>query len=70
MEQELWKLKGSIIYRILHFINEKNNMKKILEWLKSQTGRHGSKNNHKGIHLRKLRNKIEELELEIMKKDI
>ena len=36
--------------------------------LKSQTGRHKSPN--AGLHLRKPKNKIEELELELMKKDI
>ena len=41
-----------------------------LEGLKSQTGKHASSSKNKGLHLRKPRNKIEELELEIMKKDI
>ena len=36
----------------------------------SNTGKHPSKQGNKGIYLRKPRNKIEELELEIMKKDI
>ena len=38
--------------------------------LKSKTGKHSSKSNHKGLHLRKPKNKIEELELELMKKEI
>lgn len=41
-----------------------------IEGLKSNTGKHSSKSNYKGLHLRKTKNKIEELELEIMKKDI
>lgn len=41
-----------------------------IEGLISQTGKHSSKSKYKGIHLRKPKNKIEELELEIMKKDI
>ena len=38
--------------------------------LKSQTGKHSSKSIYKGLHLRKPKNKIEELKLELMKKDI
>ena len=41
-----------------------------IEGLKSQTGKHSSKSNHKGLHLRKPKDKIEELEIELMKKDI
>ena len=37
------------------------------EGLKSNTGKHGKQ---QGIYLRKPKNKIEELELELMKKDI
>lgn len=40
-----------------------------LKGLKSQTGKHASPSKNKSLHLRKPRNKIEELELEIMKKD-
>jgi transposase-like protein len=36
----------------------------------SKTGKRSSKSIHKGLHLRKPKNKIEELELELMKKDI
>ena len=36
----------------------------------SETGKHSSKSVYKGLHLRKPKNKIEELELELMKKDI
>ena len=39
-----------------------------IEGLKSNTGKKGG--GSKGIHLRKPKNKIEELELELMKKDI
>lgn len=41
-----------------------------IEGLKSQTGKKSYKNSNAGLHLRKPKNKIEELELEIMKKDI
>lgn len=41
-----------------------------LEGLKSKTGKASKPNKYKGLHLRKPMNKIEELELEIMKKDI
>jgi len=41
-----------------------------LEGLKSNTGKLYKNNKHIGIHLRKPQNKIEELELEILKKDI
>ena len=41
-----------------------------IDGLKSQTGKHCSKSVYKGLHLRKPKNKIEELELELMKKDI
>ena len=41
-----------------------------LEGLKSKTGKSKYNNHHAGLHLRKPRNKIEELELELMKKDI
>ena len=41
-----------------------------IDGLISKTGKHSSKSTHKGLHLRKPKNKIEELELELMKKDI
>ncbi len=41
-----------------------------IEGLKSKTGKTSKKHEHIGIHLRKPKNRIEELELEIMKKDI
>ncbi len=41
-----------------------------IEGLKSNTGKHSSSSIHMGLHLRKPKNKIEELEIEIMKKDI
>ena len=41
-----------------------------LEGLKSQTGKTKYNNPHAGLHLRKPKNRIEELELELMKKEI
>ena len=41
-----------------------------LEGLKSQTGKARYSNPHAGLHLRKPKNRIEELELELMKKEI
>src|SRR5574344_236302 len=41
-----------------------------LEGLESKTGKNSTTSKYKGIHLRKPKNRIEELELEIMKKDI
>ena len=41
-----------------------------IEGLNSQTGKASKHHNHMGIYLKKPKNKIEELELEIMKKDI
>jgi transposase-like protein len=43
-------------------------IEKGIDGLKSNTGKH--KNPNSGLHLRKPKNKIEELELEILKKDI
>lgn len=43
-------------------------LEKGIEGLKSNTGKH--KNQNAGMHLRKPKNKIEELELELMKKEI
>ncbi len=39
-----------------------------LDGLKSKTGKHS--NPHAGLHLKKTKNKIEELELELLKKEI
>ena len=52
------------------YIWSKKYEEKGLKGLKSQTGKHSSSSENKGLHLRKPKNKIEELELEIMKKDI
>ena len=41
-----------------------------IDGLKSNTGKIKHKSENSGIHLRKPKNKIEELELEILKKDI
>ena len=57
------------------------NKSKIYEWvkkyekegregLKSKTGKTSTHHEHMGIHLKKPKNKIEELELELMKKEI
>lgn len=43
-------------------------IEKGIEGLKSNSGKHANPNS--GLHLRKPKNKIEELELEILKKDI
>lgn len=41
-----------------------------IKGLVSNTGKHNSPSKHKGLHLRKPKNRIEELEIELMKKDI
>ncbi len=41
-----------------------------IDGLKSQTGKAKYNNPHAGLHLRKPKNRIEELELELMKKEI
>jgi len=41
-----------------------------IEGLKSNTGKAKYNNPHAGLHLRKPKNRIEELELELMKKEI
>lgn len=41
-----------------------------IKGLVSNTGKHSSSSNHMGLHFRKPKNKIEELEIELMKKDI
>ncbi len=58
-----------IAMRIIYRWNDKY-QKNGLEGLISNTGRSKYKNPHAGIHLRKPKNKIEELELELMKKEI
>ena len=45
-------------------------LKNGIDGLKSNTGRKSIHHKHMGLHFRKPKNKIEELELEIMKKDI
>ena len=58
-----YNLSNKIIYRWLYKYNQFG-----IEGLKSNTGKH--KNLNTGLHLRKPKNKIEQLELEILKKDI
>lgn len=41
-----------------------------IDGFKSKSGKANKSHEHMGLHLRKPKNKIEELELEIMKKDI
>ena len=41
-----------------------------IEGLKSKSGKSNKHHEHMGLHLRKPKNKIEELELELLKKDI
>ena len=60
-----YNLPDKLIYKWIKKYEEKG-----LEGLKSQTGKSKYSNPHAGLHLRKPRNKIEELELELMKKDI
>ncbi len=55
-------------HRIYNWVNKYQS--EGLEGLKSKTGKHSSHHKNKGIHLRKPKNKIEELELELMKKEI
>ena len=56
------------IRQIYHWINKYQ--ENGIEGLKSNTGKISKSHAHMGIYLRKPKNKIEELELEIMKKDI
>ena len=58
-----YNLSNKIIYKWLDKYNQFG-----IESLKSKTGKH--KNLNAGLHLRKPKSKIEELELEILKKDI
>ena len=72
-------LNGESATKLAREIN--STIKMVLEWtykyekdgiygLKSNTGKASKHHEHMGLHLRKPKNKIEELELEIMKKDI
>ena len=58
-----YQIGHKIIYKWLKKYEENG-----IDGLKSNTGKHKSLN--AGLHLKKPKNKIEELELEIMKKDI
>ena len=58
-----YKVSDSVFYKWLKKYEEHG-----IEGLKSNTVKH--KNPNVGLHLRKPKNKIEELELEILKKDI
>lgn len=60
-----YEVRDFLVYRWLKKYNENG-----IEGLKSKTGKQSSSHKHKGIHLRKPKNKIEELEIELMKKDI
>lgn len=60
-----YQIGHKIIYKWLKKYEEDG-----IDWLKSNTGKHSLISNHKGIHLRKPKNRIKELEIEIMKKDI
>ena len=56
------------VRQIYHWINKYQ--ENGLEGLKSNTGKAPNHHKHMGLHLRKPKNKIEELEIELMKKDI
>ena len=58
-----YNLPDKLIYRWIRKYEENG-----MEGLKSNTGKNSGGN--KGLHLRKPKNKIEELELELMKKEI
>ena len=60
-----YNIANKLIYRWI-----KKYEKSGLEGLKSQTGKASSSNPYAGLHLRKPKDKIEELELELMKKEI
>ena len=61
--EKKYSVNNAVVYRWLKKYNEFG-----IEGLKSNTGK--KVGGSKGIHLRKPKNKIEELELELMKKDI
>ena len=56
------------VRQIYHWINKYR--EKGLEGLKSNTGKASTHHKHMGIYLRKPKNRIEDLELELMKKEI
>lgn len=60
-----YQVRDFLVYRWLRKYQEKG-----LEGLKSNTGRNSSLSKNKGLYLRKPKSKIEELEIELMKKDI
>ena len=62
---EKYNLPNKLIYRWIKKY-EKNGIK----GLESNTGKASKHHEHMGLHLRKPKNKIEELELELMKKEI
>ena len=62
---KIYGLADKLIYRWIKKYEESG-----LEGLKSKTGKAKYSNPHAGLHLRKPKNKIEELELELMKKEI
>lgn len=57
-----YNISTSALFRWLYSYKENG-----IEGFKSQTGKHSS---HLALHLRKPKDKIEELEIELMKKDI
>ena len=64
LEKE-YKLSPNYLYKWIRKYEKEG-----FEGLASKSGKARYKNPHAGLHLRKLKNKIEELELELMKKDI
>ena len=60
-----FNLPDKLIYRWINKYNLNG-----IEGLKSNTGKKSKNHPHKGLYLRKPKNKIEELELELIKKDI
>lgn len=60
-----YEIERSMLYRWLKKYKNEG-----LEGLKSKTGKASIHHKNMGIHLRKPKNKIEELELELLKKDI
>ena len=60
-----YNLPNKLIYKWIKKYEENG-----LDGLKSQTGKSNNSNPHAGLHLRKPKNRIEELEIELMKKEI
>lgn len=60
-----YQIGHKIIYKWLKKYEENG-----IDGLKSNTRKHNFISNHKGINLRKPKNRIEELEIKMMKKDI